>query len=449
MKNKKKLTNVFCAIDFSTEQKISPLISKYKVRVFYTGENRNGSYISKEVGEKLASRLGGVPVVGAFDSVKNDFTDHYGVYRSVAAEGNKSGAAASVYIAPTAYGFVPTNATPFYETHLDKDGVTREYLATEVYLWTGRFPELALLANNENNQSMELDPKTVEGEWVNTNGKELYSITNAEFLGLCILGKDVEPCFEGAGLETMFSSNEEEHAQFAALLSQMKAELQEALSTQEEETEEEEETVEDCGEQVSEEENSDTSEEEVEAEEASDEPVEEAEEVLAEEPVEDFEANAAEEVAEEPVEEPEVEETEESEEEVAETDSQEVPVNNNLQETLDSKEQELADLRNQFAQLQEEYNNLLSSISQDKRSYLSSVEDRLSEENYAAAEASIEDNAETAYSFQMRISADLLPVESGAITYSLEDEKYGATTTNEEEWLVAVKNKQKQLGGLI
>lgn len=446
MKNKKKLTNVFCAIDFSTEQKISPLISKYKVRVFYTGENRNGSYISKEVGEKLAGRIAGIPVVGAFDSVKNDFTDHYGVYHGAVADGGATGASASVYIAPTAYGFVPTDAVPFYETHLDKDGVTREYLATEVYLWTGRYPELKVLAENQNNQSMELDPKTVNGQWTNVNGRELYEITDAEFLGLCILGKDVEPCFEGAGLETMFSSHEEEHAQFAALLSQMKAELQEALS-QEEETEEEE-PVEDCGEQVSEEENSDASEEEVAVEEFSNEPAEELEQEPAEETPEEA---ATEEEAEEPVEEPVEEEEGETAEEVeeeAETTEEEVPVNSNLQETLDSKEQELADLRNQFAQLQEEYNNLLSSISQDKRSYLSSVEDRLSEENFATAEASIEDAAETAYSFQLRIAAELEPEDKGEITYSLED-NYGAATTNEEEWLVAVKKKQEQLGGLI
>ena len=447
MKNKKKLTNVFCAIDFSTEQKISPLISKYKVRVFYTGENRNGSYISKEVGEKLAGRIAGIPVVGAFDSVKNDFTDHYGVYHGAAVDSGATGASASVYIAPTAYGFVPTDAVPFYETHLDKDGVTREYLTTEVYLWTGRYPELKVLAENQNNQSMELDPKTVNGQWTNVNGRELYEITDAEFLGLCILGKDVEPCFEGAGLETMFSSHEEEHAQFAALLSQMKAELQEALS-QEEETEEEE-PVEDCGEQVSEEENFDASEEEVAVEETSDEPVEEPEEESTEEPAE--EATTEEEVV-EPVEEAvEVEEgepTEEVEVEETETTEEEVPVNSNLQETLDSKEQELADLRNQFAQLQEEYNNLLSSISQDKRSYLSSVEDRLSEENFATAEASIEDAAETAYSFQLRIAAELEPEDKGEITYSLED-NYGAATANEEEWLVAVRKKQEQLGGLI
>ena len=49
---------------------------------------------------------------------------------------------------------------------------------------------------------MELDPKLTKGYWTNLNndGPELFIINEAVVSKLCILGKDVEPCFEGADI---------------------------------------------------------------------------------------------------------------------------------------------------------------------------------------------------------------------------------------------------------
>ena len=51
-------------------------------------------------------------------------------------------------------------------------------------------------------QSMELDDETLDGHWsTNSNtGMDFFIINDAIFSKLCILGEDVEPCFEGSSI---------------------------------------------------------------------------------------------------------------------------------------------------------------------------------------------------------------------------------------------------------
>ena len=237
MDNKDK--NIFSLsldIDFSSEQKISDLISKYNVRVLYLGENRNGSYFTKEVVDNMINTLGGVPVIGHYDAEKKDFLGH-GDLRVIVTE---EGEVETKKVGPVPYGFIPLNPRTWWEKHVDKDSVEREYLCTEAYLWTGRYDELSILKENKNNQSMELNPETSVGQWTDMESGCWYVFTQAEFIGLCILGQDVEPCFEGAG----FTSNFALDTSFAEKLSAMKEELQFALNdykeTEEKDDEEEE-----------------------------------------------------------------------------------------------------------------------------------------------------------------------------------------------------------------
>ena len=74
---------------------------------------------------------------------------------------------------------------------------------TEGYIWTGRYPEAQRIIDKGNNQSMELDQKSLNGNWsTNLNeGYEFFIINEAVISALCILGEDVEPCFEGASIE--------------------------------------------------------------------------------------------------------------------------------------------------------------------------------------------------------------------------------------------------------
>ena len=55
---------------------INPLMSKCDIKVLYVGENRNHSYITKEVATEMAKTLRGAPIVGYYKAEKEDFADH-------------------------------------------------------------------------------------------------------------------------------------------------------------------------------------------------------------------------------------------------------------------------------------------------------------------------------------------------------------------------------------
>jgi hypothetical protein len=105
------------------------------------------------------------------------------------------------------YGFVTPDAKVWFQKFEDTDEFgnveTREYLMTTGYLWTGQFEECKVAVSEGRPQSMELDEETLEGNW-STNvktGMDFFIINDAIFSKLCILGDDVEPCFEGSSVK--------------------------------------------------------------------------------------------------------------------------------------------------------------------------------------------------------------------------------------------------------
>ena len=164
------------------------VLSKARCRIFYTGANRNGTFITEEFAEKLVSTLPYVPVKGIYDTMKDDYTDH-GRERY---EGR-------------IYGIVPENPNFAWEKHLDVDGVERTYACTDVYLFTGLYKQEAFDIVGKS-QSMELYVDSIEGEWQYINGKRFFVFTEGRFLGLQTLGEDYEPCFEGASFYTLVDS---------------------------------------------------------------------------------------------------------------------------------------------------------------------------------------------------------------------------------------------------
>ena len=178
---------------------INPLVSNCQIKVLYVGENRNRSYISKEVAEDMAKSLRGTPIVGYYIEEKKDFGDH-GEQLVIDGEGFHFNTLTKPY------GFVAPDAKVWFQDFEDMDerGIktVRTYLVTDGYLWTGQFEECRSLLTNAKSQSMELDSETLNGEWSNAvnNNYELFIINDAIFSKLCILGDDVEPCFEGASI---------------------------------------------------------------------------------------------------------------------------------------------------------------------------------------------------------------------------------------------------------
>lgn len=176
-----------------TQNDINPGITNCDIKVLYIGENRNRSYISKEVATEMAKSLRGTPIVGHYIESKEDFSDH-GDQIIIDGEGVKFNKLT------TPYGFVATDAKVWFQTFVDNEQVEREYLMTQGYLWTTQFKECASILKEDKGQSMEIE--NLEGEWTKAinNNYELFIINDATFSKLCILGDDVEPCFEGASI---------------------------------------------------------------------------------------------------------------------------------------------------------------------------------------------------------------------------------------------------------
>lgn len=180
---------------------INPLMSSCEIKVLYLGENRNHTFISKEVATEMAKTLRGAPIVGYYKDEKEDYVDH-GEQIIIDDEGIKF----NCLTVP--YGFVAPDAKVWFQKFKDTDHagneIERDYLMTTGYLWTGQFPECQVVIEDEDGrpQSMEIDEKTLKGEWSKNynSGIEFFIINDGIFSKLCILGEDFEPCFEGASI---------------------------------------------------------------------------------------------------------------------------------------------------------------------------------------------------------------------------------------------------------
>ena len=210
---------------------VNPLMSSCEIKVLYIGENRNRSYISKEVATEMAKTLRGAPIVGYYKENKEDFADH-----GEQMVWDDQGIHFNVLTKP--YGFVAPDAKVWFQKFNDSDDfgneIQREYLMTTGYLWTGQFEEVQSVIDEGKPQSMELDENSVDGHWATNvkNNMEFFIINDAIFTKLCILGDDTEPCFEGASVtkpivSANFSKTVDDN--FKKTLFSMMKDLQDAL----------------------------------------------------------------------------------------------------------------------------------------------------------------------------------------------------------------------------
>lgn len=167
--------------------KYSDTISKGRCRIFYKYANRNGTYITDEFAEKLLSTIPYTPVKGIYDNFDEDYTDH----------GNKRSLG-------RIYGIVPENPNLQWEKHLDEDGIEREYACVDVLIFTALYEEAGEILGKA--QSMEIYEPSIKGSWKIINGRRMFEYTEGSFLGLQVLGEDIEPCFEGAAFFSLYSS---------------------------------------------------------------------------------------------------------------------------------------------------------------------------------------------------------------------------------------------------
>lgn len=168
-------------------EKYNDVISKARCRIFYKKDNRNGTYITDEFAEKLISTIPYTPVKGIYDNFNEDYTDH-GKERYLG----------------RIYGIVPENPNFAWEKHEDEDGKIREYACVDVLLFTALYKEAGDIVGKA--QSMELYEPSIKGNWKIVEGKKVFVFEDACFLGLQVLGTEVEPCFEGAAFFSLYTS---------------------------------------------------------------------------------------------------------------------------------------------------------------------------------------------------------------------------------------------------
>lgn len=179
---------------------INPLMSACEIKVFYIGQNRNKSFISKQVATQMAKTLRGAPIVGYYKPDKEDFTDHG---EEITIDGD--GVHFKNNTKP--YGFVAPDAKVWFKDFEEEDdfgnSIIRTYLMTTGYLWEGQFEEVKKVFEDDGKpHSMELDEKSLKGHWATdpNSNMEFFIINDAIFEKLCILGDEVEPCFQGSGI---------------------------------------------------------------------------------------------------------------------------------------------------------------------------------------------------------------------------------------------------------
>ena len=211
--------------EFIDLKPFNPLISECQIKVLYLGKNRNGSYIDKNTAVQMANSLPGTPIVAVWRKDVEDFGDHGHVI--TIEDGEVKFACKTV-----PYGFVAPDAKVWFQKFVDTDefgnDTEREYMMTTGYLWTGQFEEVQKAIKEGQPQSMELDDDSLKGHWANDSesGMDFFIINDAMFSKLCILGDDVEPCFEGASVTSPDFANGSE---FTHTLYSMIRELQDAI----------------------------------------------------------------------------------------------------------------------------------------------------------------------------------------------------------------------------
>ena len=178
------------------------------IRVMYTGVNRNRTSIDKDAVEKAIPTLYNCPIVCHYMVEENKIGGH-----DMAFIQTNDGMRMINLTEPV--GVIPSGAQYRWET-VNENGKEREYLAVDGILWKRSNAYAKLKQDGISGQSMEItvnDGESVDG---------VYQIYDFDFTAFCILGEDVEPCFESANVEVF--SLEQYKARFEQMMEEFKQE---------------------------------------------------------------------------------------------------------------------------------------------------------------------------------------------------------------------------------
>lgn len=205
-----KVLNLTFASSITNLCEVNSSFDSGVLRVAYTGENRNGSAISKDVFEKCMRTIFNCPIVCNYDRESDTLGGH-----DMEVVREKDGALTLINVT-TPVGCIPESAKVFWENVTEQDGTIHEYLCAEALLWKRQEAYRKIKKDGIVAHSMEIAVK--DGETING----IYHIKDFEFTAFALIG--VEPCFESSSLE-VFSKRD-----FKAQLSEMMRELKETYN---------------------------------------------------------------------------------------------------------------------------------------------------------------------------------------------------------------------------
>lgn len=374
-------------IEFIDIEPLRDGISRCTVKVFHTGVNANKTYISKILGNHIANSLPGRPIVGYYNTEKEQFEGHK-KEQYINIDSNNQLSIEFKYLT-VPFGYV-SDFDPIYWETFEEDGEEKEYLVCTAYLWTGRYPEANQIF--ESKQSMEFDPKSFKGNWAKIDNYDgpIFIIDEANISALCVLGEGHYPCFKGSEF-----SPEYEDSSLDIEYNKLKNKVQEIMNENKGGKSEMEINDSNMNNEVLEEETPSITSDNV------------------EETVEDFEVIEETTVVETENEDSTIEETVEVEETTSEEEIVEESDENEETESFDSLKQQLEELTSAYEALKKQSEETTTAFNALKSDYETIVENQKTLENNK--------KIELMDSFEFLGEEILTPLKEQIENYSLED----------------------------
>lgn len=187
---------------------INESFASARLKAFYLGGNRNGSFISKASTEDAIPTMFNCPIVCNYDVESDTIGGHDMDIVTV-----DSGEVKLINLT-SAVGVIPAGAKYSFEKITEEDGSVHEYFVVDAILWKRSPAYDKIKRDGIVSQSMEI---TVTDGYMQG---DLYMINKFTFTAFCLLGDDVEPCFESASLQLFDRGHCRQ--QFALMMEELK-----------------------------------------------------------------------------------------------------------------------------------------------------------------------------------------------------------------------------------
>lgn len=191
---------------------INESFASARLRAFYVGGNRNGSFISKDSVEDAIPTMFNCPIVCNYDVESDTIGGH-----DIGIITNDDGEVKLINMT-SAIGVIPSGSAYRYESIQEDDGAEHEYFVVDAILWKRSPAYEKIKRDGIVSQSMEIT--VLAGHMQG----DLYFIDKFIFTAFCLLGDDVEPCFESASLQ-LFDRGDC-RKQFALMMEELKHDIE-------------------------------------------------------------------------------------------------------------------------------------------------------------------------------------------------------------------------------